>query len=101
MSENNTLNIGFDIAELQVINLQEGDILSVKLIGDEFTSEHMLELKFQLEQVFKKNKVMVFAMPDKSDMMLEVIRSQSKGYCEDCSCGKKEQIKGESNESNS
>lgn len=105
MSEENsvpTLKIGFDVAELQVIKLEEGDVLSVKLIGNDFDQATMESLQAHLAPIFPKNKVMVFTMPDGSDILFEVIKqpapkgdcSDPVSYCSDCNCGKKEQVEG-------
>lgn len=97
MEENGgRLQIGFDVAELQVISLKPGDILSAKLIGDEYDVDTMASLREHLKRVFPNNEVMVFAMPNGSDIQFQAIKPEEpKGYCNDCDCGKREQ--GESN----
>lgn len=98
------MQIGFDIAELQVISLGKGDVLSVKLIGDSFDEATMQSLQAHLAPIFPKNKVMVFTMPTGSDIVFEAVKqSPEKGcgtasYCSDCNCGKKEQAEGDSSE---
>lgn len=87
------VEIVFNTVELQKINLSPGDVLSAKLIGDEFDVETMESLKSHLTQVFPDNKIMVFAMTKNSDIVLEVVKKQS-GYCSDCTCGKKESVEG-------
>lgn len=95
------LQIGFDVAELQVINLKQGDVLSVKLIG-EFDQETMESLQAHLAPIFPNNKVMVFTMPMGSDIVFEAIKQSPESdcsdpisYCSDCNCGKKEQVEGQ------
>jgi len=63
----------FDIAELQRINLGPNDVLSVKLIGDEFDQSTIQSLRNSLQGIFTKNKVMIFAMPTKTDILFEAI----------------------------
>lgn len=96
------MQIGFDVAELQVIKLEEGDVLSVKLVGDFDEPDQVMEsLQAHLAPIFPKNKVMVFTMPSGSDIVFEAIKQPPKGdcsdpvsYCQDCNCGKKEQVEG-------
>lgn len=84
--------IGFDVAELQVIKLAPGDVLSVKLVGDNFDQETMESLQDHLKQVFKDNRIMVFTMPNNSDIVFEAIKpvAPAPSYCDNCNCGKKE-----------
>jgi hypothetical protein len=91
--ENNEdkLTIGFNIAELQIINLKPNDVLAVKLIGDDFDANTMESLRDSLTQVFTKNKVMVFTMPTNTGIVFEAIRQDKTiSYCSDCNCGKKD-----------
>lgn len=80
----------FDVVELQKINLVPGEVLAVKLIGDDFDADTMQSLKEHLEMVFTKNKIMVFTMPKNSDIVFEAINSSPANVCSDCDCGKKE-----------
>ncbi len=82
--------ISFDIAELQKVNLGPGDVLSVKLIGDDFDVDTMESLRDSLTKVFTKNKVIIFTMPKDSDIQLTAVSETPASYCSDCSCGKKE-----------
>lgn len=83
--------IKFDAVELTKINLKPGDVLSVKLIGEDFDFDTMQSLRDSLQQVFKDNKIMVFTMPPGSDIVFEAVTNEpSVGYCSDCDCGKKE-----------
>lgn len=81
--------LGISLTELKIINLQQGDVLSVKLVGDDFDANIMENLRYHLNQVFTRNKVMVFTMPTGSDIIFEAI-TQPTSYCDNCNCGKKE-----------
>ena len=100
MEDNN-----FTIAELKILSLKPGDVLAVKLVDSTgleiFTQQDMLSLRAKLKEVFKDNEVMVFAMPQNTDIVFESVSPETKsdcspyssasaGYCSDCSCGKKE-----------
>ena len=91
--------IGFDVAELQVINLKQGDVLSIKLIGDDFDGSSAESLRKHLKNVFPNNKVMVFLMPSGSDLQIQAIRLEDQnlesepndcGNCDGCNCNKGE-----------
>jgi hypothetical protein len=66
------------------INLSTGDILSVKLIGDDFDQETTDSLKSMLKGVFPDNRVMVFTMPVGSDILFEAIVRPSNDECVGC-----------------
>lgn len=90
----------FTIAELNKISLKEGDVLSVKLTGDNFSVDVVDDLRDTLGRVFKNNKVMVFAMPKDHDIKFEVVESEidsCQQTCADCNCGKG-QMKGPEDE---
>lgn len=97
---NNTgMQFGFDVVEVQRINLQLNDVLMVTVKNDDLSQESVDMLRNQLQLVFPKNKVFVFAMGTNDDVQLSIV-SQSEnpvaecspvGYCSDCDCGKKEQ----------
>lgn len=97
--EKPSIHIGFDVAELTVISLKPGDVLAVKLISDDFDENHALSLQEHLSRIFVNNKVMIFTMPNKSDIVFEAIKpvpteadcSSPASYCSDCNCGKKDQ----------
>jgi hypothetical protein len=95
----------FTIAELKALSLKPGDVLTVKLVDSTgleiFTQQDMLSLRAKLKEVFKDNEIMVFAMPQNTDIVFESVGPETKsdcspyssastGYCSDCSCGKKE-----------
>lgn len=97
--------VGFDVVEVQRLNLQAGDVLMVTVKNDDLNQASVDALRRQLELVFQNNKVFVFAMGTNDDVQLSVV-SQSEnpvassspvGYCSDCTCGKKEQAIGDSN----
>lgn len=96
----------FTIAELKVLSLKPGDVLTVKLVDhtdlEIFTQQDMGFLREKLKKVFPENEVMVFAMPKDTDIIFEAVSPElkldepencstaPKGYCEGCNCGKKE-----------
>lgn len=82
--------IKFDVVELQKINLKHGDVLSVKLVSNEFDDNTMLSLREHLQSVFPDNKIMIFTMPKGSDIVFEAVTKNPVNYCADCTCGKKE-----------
>lgn len=85
-------HLSFDIAELQVVSLKPGDVLSAKLIGDNYDVDTMQSLREHLKKVFPDNEVMVFSMPSGDDIQFQAIRPEEpKGYCDGCDCGKREQ----------
>ena len=88
-----TQTIKFDEVQLSKINLSFGDVLSVKLVGDDFGPEVMESLKSHLETVFPLNKIIVFTMPKNTDIVFEAVKTGT-SFCEDCDCGKKEQNNG-------
>ena len=78
----------FNVVELQKINLKFGDVLSVKLVGDDFDEYTTQSLQEHLKSIFPENKIMVFTMPTGSDIVFEAVTKD--GYCTGCDCGKKE-----------
>ncbi len=89
--------VKFETVQISTLNLKSDDILIVKLIGDEMGETDFNSLKDHLNTVFVKNKVLVFSMPTNSDIVFEKIvpetqscSTAAKGYCDDCSCGKKD-----------
>lgn len=85
------MEVKFDTVEISKINLKPGDVLSVKLVGDDFDVDTMESLKSHLQSVFTENKIMVFTMPKGSDIVFEAVTNEpTPNYCIDCNCGKKE-----------
>ncbi|MCX9024590.1 MAG: hypothetical protein OIN85_00675 [Candidatus Methanoperedens sp.] len=86
----------FDIAQLQTLNMAPGDVLLVKLVGEDFDVDTMESLKQHINQVFPNNQVLVFMMPKDSDIKFEKVKvsaascGDTASYCSDCTCGKKE-----------
>jgi hypothetical protein len=85
--------IEFNIAEISKISLNPGDVLVVKLMGDEYADFDLHSLKAALDSVFPNNKVLVTTIPSEHDMKIEIISSPAASscavsVCSDCSCGK-------------
>jgi hypothetical protein len=102
-----------DISEVSLtrINLQEGDTLLIKVKSPtEFTHEAMGFIQGQFESLFPNNAVMLLGVKPDQDVSLEVVRdytsrapkvsncAEPTSYCDDCSCGKREQILSEQGE---
>lgn len=106
--------IVFTIAEISKLSLQPGDVLNVKVMGDEFDEDTMRSLQQQYAKIFPNNKIAIFLLPRGNDIQMEVIQNKSAeqflneitpapakdcsvptNYCNDCACGKKERIEGE------
>lgn len=85
------MQFGFDVVEVQKVNLQPGDVLMVTVKNDEVSQDSIDGLRNQLQYVFPENKVFVFAMGTSDDVQLSVVSRPQMSYCDDCSCGKKEQ----------
>lgn len=106
--------MNFTLAELSVIKLEPGDVLSVKLYGDDYDEVDLKGLQNQLQTTFPNNKVMMFVLPNGNDLQMEKISanlenkdnseltnlvdslntdcSKPTSYCNDCACGKKGMI---------
>lgn len=82
--------VKFDVVELQKIHLKFGDVLSVKLVGDNFDQSTMESLRESIKVVFPENKIMIFTMPTGTDILFEAVTKEPVSYCADCNCGKKE-----------
>lgn len=96
----------FTIAEISKLNLQPGDILSVKMVGEEFDENAMKSLKAQFSAIFPNNRVSIMVLPPNHDVQMTVIKAaiepveasdcaKPTSYCDSCACGKKERIEGE------
>ena len=75
-------NDSVPVMEIAKINLQEGDVLAVKLIGDDLDPSSMSSLKEQLKTLFPNNKIMIFSMPLGSNIFFEAIGQQPLGDLE-------------------
>lgn len=70
------IKISFDIAELKVISLKPGDVLSVTLTGDDYAIEAMNKLRKHIQEVFPDNKIMVFSIQHGDELKIEAIRPE-------------------------
>ena len=89
------MQFGFDVVEVQRVNLGPGDVLMVTVKNDDLSQESVDALRFQLQTVFPDNKVFVFAMGTNDDAKISVVSQSEVSYCSDCNCGKKEQATSE------
>lgn len=102
--------MNFTLAELTRIKLEPDEVLSVKFYGDDYDETNLKSLQEHLKTVFPNNKVIVFNLPNGTDLQMEAIKatlevSEDKelakdcsiptSYCNDCACGKKEMIENE------
>lgn len=97
-------HFGFDVAELTVLSLKPGDVLAVTITSDEVDHSAMGALQMQMQKVFPNNKVMILCVPSGDNINFTKIEPNDQkavdcnspvGYCNDCTCGKKEQAQGE------
>lgn len=65
--------MNFTLVELTRINLMPGEVLSVKLYGDDYEDMDLAGLQKSLESMFPNNKVMMFVLPAGKDLQMEVI----------------------------
>jgi len=99
VEEASGMQFGFDVVEVQRVNLQPGDVLMVTVKNDDLSQESVDMLRKQLQLVFPNNKVFVFAMGTSDDVQLSIVSQGENpvaecspvGYCSDCDCGKKAQ----------
>ena len=85
-----SMQFGFDVVEVQRVNLGPGDVLMVTVKNDDLSQESVNALRYQLEKVFPNNKVFVFAVGTCDDIKITIASQSETSYCSDCSCGKKE-----------
>lgn len=85
------MQIGFDVVEVQRVGLQPGDVLMITVKSNDLDQETVEDLRLKLQTIFPDNKVFVFAMGINDDVKISVVSEQKTGYCDDCSCGKKEE----------
>lgn len=106
VSQSQGMQFGFDVVEVQRVNLQPGDTLMVTVKNDDLSQDSVDALRKQLQVVFPDNKVFVFAMGTSDDVQLSIVSQATQenvagcsttSYCSDCNCGKKEQATGGSN----
>jgi hypothetical protein len=93
------VEINIKEVEATVLNLGPGDVLAVKLKGEEFLNyETIQSLSDQMKLLFPNNKVIVLSMNDEHDIQFDIINAMPStkakcgpiSYCEGCDCGKKE-----------
>lgn len=105
--------LGLKEVEVNKLALEEDDVLIIKVkSADRLSPEAMAHLQEQFQTMFPNNAVMLFGLKPDNDLAFEVVRdytSRSKrlappeehncasptSYCDDCHCGKKEQIESE------
>lgn len=96
------MDITLKEVEVNKISLKPGDVLVVKMKGEDFDTYHLQGFGENLRQLFPNNKVVVLGMDEGHSIEFEAINKDlansavgcntDLGYCNDCSCGKKEQI---------
>lgn len=63
--------MNFTLAELTKIDLLPGDILAVKLYGDDYEETDLDGLREHLQKTFPNNKVAMFVLPNGKDLQFE------------------------------
>lgn len=96
------IKVSFVEAEVTKLSLKPGDVLAVKITEDVDPSQ-LEALQKNLKGLFPNNKIALFCLSATGKIEFESISSNTQSdcsaptsYCDDCSCGKKEQIEGES-----
>lgn len=114
--------MNFTLAELTKLTLEPGEILAVKLYGDDYDEDSVVALQSNFKSLFPNNKVMIFVLPVGHDLQMEKLSatmdiseltqeqqehvkkvnelvdnlnndcSLPTSYCNNCSCGKKEAL---------
>ena len=89
------VQVTFTEVELIKLSLEPSDVLGVKITGGDIGPSDLNELNNQLKKVFPNNKVMIFYVPEGTEMEFTAIKPVEVGCgpqtCADCNCGKKEQ----------
>jgi len=89
--------------EVTKLNLQQGEVLVVKVKVQEMGQDSLEEFGTKLRNIFPNNKVVVLGLGPDDDVKFETIAgseadlscvSSPVGYCSNCDCGKREQIEG-------
>lgn len=93
--------------EVAKINLQPGEILAVTIKHDDISLYELNDLGKEVQKYFPNNKIMMFNVGTEGDMKFEIFASKEDAtkpaasdcaeptsYCNDCHCGKREQIEG-------
>jgi len=63
----------FTLAELTRLELKPGEVLAVKLYGDDYEDSDINGLQESLKNLFPNNKIMMFVLPTGKDLQMEVI----------------------------
>lgn len=91
------IKISFIKAELTKIGLEKGDVLMVKITTKEDIPGNNLKfIQDRIQDLFPNNRVMVLRIRDTDRLDLEVVKAAidcGPQACEDCNCGKEEQLK--------
>lgn len=101
--ETNPIQISLKEIEVARLNLQKGDVLALKLRGDELMDQAVIQsLKNNFQLLFPDNKIIVLGLGEENDVNFEILNAEVKAeeiqgcsvgsYCADCSCGKKERF---------
>lgn len=95
------LEVSLKEVEVAKLNLQENDVLVVKMKGMDLDYDLIKSLQKHFQKVFPNNKVLVFSLTEDATMDLDVVNAAlqeeasncataPKGYCDGCDCGKRE-----------
>ena len=93
-----TNEINLSDVEIKKISLKPGDVLAIKVRGDDIPEEELKRFSNNVQKFVPNNKVIAFSVPYDSDVQFEAISSEKNVVdcgpkaCEDCSCGKKERL---------
>lgn len=97
--KNESVSINMIEAQVTKLALAPGEVLAVKVTSDDISPEDAGTLQLSLSKLFPNNKVMIFLIRPGDNIEFTAIQKQMVGdcsapigYCEDCSCGKKEMI---------
>ena len=86
--------------EVAKLNLAPGDVLVVTIKSDDIDESILGQLSKSFSEAFPNNQVALFGADTGSEIKFSVITALkesgcgTQNYCEDCSCGKKEQAEG-------
>ena len=93
------MELSLNQIDVQKLNLQPGEVLIVTIKNNEVTQENILPLRENLSRLFPNNKVIFLLLSEDSDVNLTTISTtdtksvsscDTGNFCNDCSCGKKE-----------
>lgn len=100
------MNVNITTAEIQKLNLTEGDVLILSIKSDEIDMSSMNAIGDQLRKIFPNNKVLVMGVGSEGDIKFTVAKdaaatqqvgcgSTPASFCSDCNCGKKAAYEGD------